>query len=109
MKTRIAVSLFAIAVASTAMAQDDVHRNVAERAASCWATPVSMRGIRFNVAFDITFTVDGHAEQVRIVDFVPENETTRALLVDFAESIKHCGPYTTQGQREMSLNVSWPM
>ena len=108
--TRILAGLFlATASVPVAAAGDDLNRYIAERAASCWATPSAMRGIKLNMAFEVSFTQNGYVDLVQVADFVPETETARALALDFAEALKRCGPYAVEGMREMKVNVSWPM
>lgn len=92
-----------------AVAEVDLNRYIAERAANCWATPTAMRGIKLDVALEVRFTREGHVDLVQIADFLPESETARVLALDFAEALKRCGPYATEGLREMKLNFSWPM
>lgn len=92
-----------------AVAEVDLDRYIAERAANCWATPTAMRGIKLDVALEVRFTREGHVDLVQIDDYVPESETARVLAIDFAEALKRCGPYATEGMREMKLNLSWPM
>jgi hypothetical protein len=108
--TRILAGLiFAVAFTATASAEDDLNRYIAERAVTCWATPTAMRGISFDATFDVRFTRDGHVDVIQIAEFAPETETFHALALDLAGALKRCGPYATEGMRDMTLTISWPM
>jgi hypothetical protein len=108
--TRILAGLLlAVALATTAAAGDDLNRYIADKAVTCWATPTAMRGIRFDATFDVRFTRDGHVDVIQIAEFAPETETFHALALDLASAVKRCGPYATEGMRDITLTISWPM
>lgn len=109
MKRLLIGLLFTTAFVTAASSNDDLNRYIAERAVNCWATPVAMRGVRFDATYEVSFTREGHVDLVQIVDFVPESDTSRALTLDFAEAVKSCGPYDTEGMRDITLYVIWPM
>jgi hypothetical protein len=96
------------AAATAASANDDLSRYIVERAASCWTTPAAMRGISFSADADVTFTREGHVIAVEIVTVSPETATFKALADDFADALKRCGPYVTEGMSEMNLTLLWP-
>ena len=95
--------------ATAATAGDGLSRHVLERAASCWTTPTAMRGISFSADVHVSFTREGHVSAIKIVDVAPQTETFNRLASDYAEALKRCGPYTTEGTNEMDLTLSWPL
>jgi hypothetical protein len=110
MMTRFLAGISLVAgMATSASAVDDHNRYLVGKAVGCWATPLGLRGIRLDVTFDLGITRDGHVNLVQIVDFAPETPTSQALALDFAGALKRCGPYVTEGMREMRVSLSWPL
>jgi hypothetical protein len=103
------IGIFVAFTATTASANDDLNRYINERAASCWTTPIAMRGITFKAEVHVSFTKEGHVGQVEIGSVVPDTETFRALAVEFSDALKRCGPYTTEAMSEMTLTLAWPL
>lgn len=105
-----AIGVAAVAVVSTpAFATDDLNRYIVERAAGCWTTPAAMRGISFSAEAQASFTREGHVSSIEIVAVFPETGTFKALALDLADALKRCGPYVTEGMKEMDLILSWPL
>ncbi|MER8436617.1 hypothetical protein NKH36_25605 [Mesorhizobium sp. M1312] len=103
------LGILVIGAATTASAGASLNRHILERAASCWPTQTAMRGISFSANVHVSFTREGHVGAIEIVDVAPQTETFKALAKDFADSLKRCGPYGTEGVSEMNLNLSWPL
>ncbi|AZO65252.1 MULTISPECIES: hypothetical protein [unclassified Mesorhizobium] len=103
------LGILVIGAATTASAGDDLSRHILERAASCWPTQTAMRGISFSADVHVSFTREGQVSAIEIVDVAPQTETFQALAKDFADALKQCGPYGTEGVSEMDLNLSWPL
>ncbi|UVC16266.1 hypothetical protein [Mesorhizobium onobrychidis] len=103
------LGILVIGAATTASAGDSLNRHILERAASCWPTQTAMRGISFSADVHVSFTSEGHVSVIEIVDVAPQTETFKALAKDFANALKQCGPYGTEGMSEMDLNLSWPL
>ncbi len=95
--------------ATTVFAGDSLSRYFIERAASCWTTPAAMRGISFSAHVHVSFTREGHVSATEIVDVAPDTETFNALANDFADALKRCSPFATEGMNEMNLTLSWPL
>jgi hypothetical protein len=108
LNTAAAILMISTSVAAAA-ANDDLSRYIVERAAECWAEPTAMRGISFMAEADVSFTGDGQVSAVEILSVAPETETHKALAGDFAEAMKRCGPYATEGMSEISLTLAWPL
>ena len=102
-------AILALSLVATAASADDLNRYIAEKAASCFAEPVAMRGIAFSVAVETSFTRDGQVSAVKILSVAPPTSTSSALAQDFADALKRCGPYVTEGMREVSLKLYWPL
>ncbi|RWN50936.1 hypothetical protein [Mesorhizobium sp.] len=103
------LGVLVIGAATTASAGDGLSRHILERAASCWPTQTAMRGISFSADVHVSFTREGHVSAIQIVDVAPQTETFKGLARDFADALKRCGPYVTEGKSEMHLNLSWPL
>ncbi|RWM16094.1 MAG: hypothetical protein E5X53_21870 [Mesorhizobium sp.] len=103
------LGILAIGAATTASAGDSLNRHILERAASCWPTQTAMRGISFSADARVSFTPEGHVSAIEIVEVAPQTETFKALAKDFADALKRCGPYVTEGMSEMDINLSWPL
>jgi hypothetical protein len=102
------VMLSAATIAASAT-DNDLSRYIVARAASCWTTPEAMRGISFRADTDVAFSREGHVTAVQIVAVTPVTSTFKDLAEDFADALKRCGPYVTEGMSEMSLTLSWPL
>jgi hypothetical protein len=103
------LGILVIGAATTASAGDSLDRYILERAASCWTTQTAMRGISFSADVHVSFTREGHVNAIEIADVAPQTETFNSLAKDFADALKQCGPYFTEGMGEMNLKLSWPM
>jgi hypothetical protein len=101
--------MLSVATIAGSATDDNLSRYIVVRAASCWTTPEAMRGISLRADTEVAFSREGHVTAVQIVAVAPETSTFRDLAEDFAEALKRCGPYATEGMREMSLTLSWPL
>ncbi len=109
MISRVLGILLMSGMATTASAGDSLSRHILERAASCWTTPTAMRGISFSTDVRVSFTREGHVDAIEVVDVAPRTETFKGLANDFADALKRCSPYVTDGMNEMNLTLSWPL
>jgi hypothetical protein len=109
MINRVLGILVMSAVATIASTGDSLDRYILQRAANCWTTPTAMRGISFSADVHVSFTRDGHVSAIEVVDVAPQTETLKGLANDFAEALKRCSPYVTEGMNEMNLTLSWPL
>lgn len=107
--SRFSAATILLAAAIGPAAGADLEDDVALKAATCWTTQAAMRGIRLAVDLDVGFDGGGGVETVTVVGFVPETDTGQALAQDLAAALKACGPYVTDGRRQMSLRVNWPL
>lgn len=107
--SRILAAMFLVSTAiGTAAANGGLEDDVAGKAVTCWTTQTGMRGITLAVDLDVGLDAEGGVEKVTILDFAPETETGKALAQDVAAALKACGPYMTDGRRQLSLRVVWP-
>src|ERR687898_2939720 len=97
------LGILVIGAATTASAGDSLSRHILERAASCWTTPTAMRGISFSADVHVSFTREGRVSAIEVVDVTPQTETFNGLANDYADALKRCGPYATEGMNEMDL------
>jgi hypothetical protein len=109
MRRLIAACVLALAAAPAAAVSDDLNLYIAGQAAGCWTTPEALRGIRVAATLEVQFRQDGHVDLVRVVDATPESATSRALAGDMAAALERCGPYATEGMRDITVTMSWPM
>jgi hypothetical protein len=102
-------AIVALSLVASAASADDLNRYIAGKAAGCFAEPVALRGIAFSADVEAGFTRDGQVSAVKILSVAPQTATSSALAEDFAAAMKRCGPYVTEGMREISLKLYWPM
>jgi hypothetical protein len=109
MKTKtLAIILLAASAAPSIAGEDDLAGYIAGQAAHCWAKPESLRGISFSADFEVSFERDGHASEAHPVSVEPQGATYQALAADLSQAFTRCGPYVTEGMRDMRVTVSWP-
>lgn len=107
MPTRTLAALLMASTVTVASA-DDLTAYIAGQAAHCWTTPVALRGISFSADFELTFDRNGDVEVATIAAVTPKTATSEALAADLAGAFKRCGPFITEGMRDIAVTVSWP-
>ncbi len=88
---------------------DDLNDYIVERASQCWSAPVALRGVKVEFTFDVRFRRDGHVDLVQIVQIVPESPSTTVLAREMAAALQRCGPYVTEGMRNLTLTMRAPV